>query len=162
MKTPAFALTFLFVLTAAAHGLAQQTPAAGQPPQRETITLHQTYRPNRPLLYTGGAMFLAAYGPTVAIAGASDVKDGSGDHTLYIPVAGPWMHLAVTNESDVDTFLIASSGALQGAGVLLSVLSVIIPEKVPTATIQAGGAKFTITPASYGRGAAGIGAVGQF
>lgn len=132
------------------------------PPTRETITLRQSYRPNRPLLYTGSTMLITSYAATAAVTATRNVRDANGDQSLYIPVAGPWLHLANTSHNLRDTILIAGSGVAQGAGVLIGALSLLVPEHVPAATIQAGGVKMNITATSYGRGSAGIGAVGQF
>ena len=107
-------------------------------------------------------MFISSYAATAAFTGVQNVRDGNGEQPLYIPVAGPWMHLANTSHSSLDTALIAGSGIFQGAGILIGVLSFIVPEKIPVATIEAGGVKVNLTATSNGRGAAGIGAVGQF
>ena len=136
--------------------------AAAPPPTRETITVRQSYRPNRPLLYTGSTMLLSSYAATAAVTATQNVRDANGDQSLYIPVAGPWLHLANTSHNTRDTILIAGSGVAQGAGLLIGALSLLVPEHVPAATIQAGGVKMNITATSYGRGSAGIGAVGQF
>lgn len=132
------------------------------PPPRETITVRQAYRPHRALLYTGGSMLISSYAATAAFTFTQNVRDGVGDQPLYIPVAGPWMHLANSSEGALDTFLIAGSGVAQGAGLVLGMLSFIVPERVPAATIQAGGVKVDFTATSNGPGSAGIGAVGRF
>jgi hypothetical protein len=132
------------------------------PPTGETVTLKQSIRPHRPLLYTGGIMLLSSYAATAALTAMRDVRDQSGEHSLYIPVAGPWMHLMNSKESPFNTWLIASSGLLQGAGIVLGALSLIIPERIPAATIQAAGVKMNVTATTSGSGSAGIGAVGQF
>jgi len=137
-------------------------PAPMAPPTRETVTLRQSYRPNRPLLYTGSTMLLGSYAATAAVTATQNIRDANGDQSLYIPVAGPWIHLANTSHNTRDTLLIAGSGVAQGAGLILGALSLFVPEHVPAATIQAGGVKMNITATSYGRGSAGIGAVGQF
>jgi hypothetical protein len=131
------------------------------PPNRspETTTLHQKILPNRPLLAVGGIVFAGAYVPTVALA-AADKKDRS----LYIPVAGPWLAL-VDQPADVgttETVLTVCSGIVQGVGVITAAASLFIPEKIPAATIRAAGVQLNITPTSYGRGSAGVGATGTF
>ncbi len=141
---------------------APTTPLAPPPPTRESITLRQTYRPNRPLLYTGSSMLLGSYAATAAVTATRGIRDANGDQSLYIPVAGPWIHLASTTHSLRDTVLIAGSGVAQGTGLFLGALSLFVPEHVAAATIQAGGVKMNITATSYGRGSAGIGAFGQF
>jgi len=59
-------------------------------------------------------------------------------------------------------FLMASSGALQGAGIVVGALSLFVPERVPAATIETAGVKVHVAPTSFGRASAGVGAVGQF
>lgn len=134
-------------------------PPALPPGERDTVTLYQRYRPNRALLYTGGAMFVGSYATTAAINATEDV-----DRTLFIPVVGPWLHLAdrADDASTTGTVLILGSGIVQGAGALLTAASFFIPERVPAATIQAGNVKMNLTPAAYGRGSAGLSAVGTF
>jgi hypothetical protein len=43
----------------------------------------------------------------------------------------------------------------------MAVASIFVPEKIPAATIQAGNVKMNMTAASFGRGSAGIGAIGR-
>ena len=132
------------------------------PPPRETLTLRQAHRPNRALLYTGGTMLIGSYAATAAVTFTKRIHDSYGDQSLLIPVAGPWLHITNTEETMLGTALIVGSGVVQGAGLVIGALSLFIPEHVPAATIQAGGVKMQLTASSYGRGSAGIGAVGQF
>jgi hypothetical protein len=132
------------------------------PPRPESITARQSYRPNRPLLYTGGSMLIASYAATAAVTFTRNLRDSSGDQPTYIPVVGPWMHLANSTHTMLDKALIAGSGVAQGAGLVISALSFIVPEHVPAATIQVGDVKVNFTATSFGRGSAGIGAVGHF
>jgi hypothetical protein len=126
---------------------------------RDTVTLYQYYRPNKPWLYTGGLLFLGSYVPTAVLTATNDL-----DRSLYIPVVGPWLHLAdqPQDATTTDTVLIAGSGVLQGAGVLMMAASLFIPERVPAATIQAGNVKINVSPTTMGRGSGGIGAAGTF
>jgi hypothetical protein len=148
--------------TRVTSGEVTATPTAAPPPPRETITVRQAYTPNRPLLYTGGSMLIGSYAATAGFTAVQGIHDANGNQPLFIPVAGPWMHLANSNEKMLDKVLIAGSGVAQGAGALIGVLSFLIPEHVPAATIQAGDVKVNFTATSYGRGSAGLGAVGQF
>lgn len=139
-----------------------------RPPTRETMTVYEPYRPNRPLLYTGGALFLGSYAATAALTAANPNSDRT-DKTLFLPVVGPWLSLAdrdcktcSSGENTLDTALIAGSGALQGIGVIMMTASLFVPEKIPTATIQAGNVKMNVTATTTGKGSAGIGAVGTF
>jgi hypothetical protein len=133
--------------------------ATTSPGEKDTVTLYQSYRPNKPWLYTGGILFLGTYVPTAALTAANDL-----DRSMYIPVVGPWLHLAdqPADASTTDTVLIAGSGVLQGVGVLMMTASLFIPERVPAATIQAGNVKINLTPTTLGRSSAGVGAVGTF
>lgn len=153
--------------TTSADGDATATPmpAAAPPPgERETVTLYQSVRPNKPYLYTGGIMFLGAYATTATLTAVSD--NANADKNLYLPVVGPWVHLAdsaaTRSNSTTDTILIAGSGVVQGVGAGLMLASLFIPEKVPAATIQAGNTKVHFAPTSFGIGSAGAAAGGTF
>jgi hypothetical protein len=134
-------------------------PSASTRPERDTVTLYQSYRPNKAYLITGSALLVGTYVPTAVITASEDE-----DRSLYIPVAGPWIALAdrPDDASTTSTALIIGSGALQGVGALMTLASFFIPEKVPAATIQAGDMKFHMTPMASGRGSAGIGAIANF
>ena len=133
-------------------------------PEKDVVTIYQTQRPNRAYLYTGGILLLGSYVPTAAVAAANG-RDS--DRNLWIPVVGPWLNLAdrqcdgCSNEEWNDV-LIAASGVGQGIGVLMVGASLLVPEHVPTATIQAGNVRMNVMPANLGRNAAGLGAVGTF
>lgn len=148
--------------TRVTSGDATPMPPSSEPVNRDTVTLNQSIRPNRPLLFTGGLLFAGSYATTAALTAAN--TDGGGDKNMYIPVIGPWLHLAdsKTNEGTSDTLLVAGSGVLQGVGLGMTILSLFVPEKIPAATIQAGNVKMNVTPASFGRSSAGLGAVGEF
>jgi hypothetical protein len=143
---------------------AEVTPSPpATPPPRETITVRQSYRPNRSLLYAGGATLIASYAATAAVTRLQNLKDGDGHEPAYIPIAGPWLQLAnMPKMTVVDQIGLGASGVAQGAGLVLGILSFIIPEKVPVATIEAGGARVNVGAASFGMGSAGLGAVGEF
>lgn len=163
MKKVALALTTLAALTVAPAALADDAPrSVTPPPTGETLTLRQAHRPNRALLYTGGAVLVGSYAATAAVTFTQRIHDSYGDQSLLIPVAGPWLHLANTEETMLHTALIAGSGVAQGAGLVIGALSLILPEHVPAVTIQAGGVEMQLTASAPGKGSAGIGVVGQF
>lgn len=142
---------------------ADTTPVPpSEPVSHDTTTLNQSIRPNRPLLFTGGLIFAGAYATTAALTAAN--TDGGGDKNMYIPVVGPWLHLADSgnHEGTRDTLLVAGSGVLQGVGLGMAIASLFVPEKIPAATIQAGNVKMNLTAASFGRSSAGVGALGEF
>jgi hypothetical protein len=116
------------------------------PIDRASYTLKENRRPNRPLLITGGSIFVGTYATTVIATAANDSKP---DQSLYIPVVGPWLHLADRdgNEGSTgQTLLIGASGVGQGLGVAIMIASMIIPEKRSVGTISAGPVKMTIGP----------------
>lgn len=128
-------------------------------------------RPNRALLSTGTGIFVLSYGPSVVAAAVSDRAE---DKRLFIPVVGPWMDLANRDCSpanpcganeDVARAMIITSGVVQGAGVLMALGSLVVPEstRVSERTAKAPGAKpeVKVAPMSFGAGA-GLGAVGRF
>jgi len=119
--------------------------------KNETITLKQTFHPNRPMLYTGGAIFLGSYATTAALTASKMGNGENGDKTMYLPVIGPWLHLADIKETGRDLALTVGSGILQGAGAVIALASIFVPEHVPAATIQAGNVKMNVLPgAAYG------------
>ena len=109
-------------------------------------------------------MLLGAYVTTATLTAVSN--NPSADKNLYLPVVGPWVHLAsksaTATNSTTDTLLVAGSGVIQGVGGGLMLASLLIPESVPAATIQAGDTTIHISPSSFGVGSAGVGAVGTF
>jgi hypothetical protein len=131
---------------------------------RESITVYERIRPNRPMLITGGLVLIGTYATTAAVVGANG---NSGDHDLYIPVVGPWINVAErTCSGDCedhkrDTVLITASGILQGIGSVMVLTSFIVPEKVATAKILAGPVKMQVTPTAAA-GGAGVSAFGTF
>ena len=146
------------------EGAATPVPSAAVPPPAESITVNQSVRPNKPLLYSGAILFLGAYVPTVAIT-AANINNPIADKSNYIPVVGPWLHIADANGAPAgNTVLITASGIVQGLGVGLMALGLVIPQKVPATTITAGNGnvKVDIAPTTYGKSGAGVGAHGTF
>ena len=164
-STPTTASTT--TVTSADNATVTPSGTMSAPPTRETMTLYQSVRPNKAYLYTGGALFLGSYATTATLTGIAANEDRPNvDRNLYIPVVGPWLHLAddgkTAGNSTADTILVAGSGILQGAGVAMIIASFFVPERVPAATIQAGDVKMRVTPMSMGRAGSGLAAVGTF
>lgn len=116
------------------------------PTDRPSYELKENRHPNRALLITGGAIFAGTYGATVIATGANG---GAPDRALYIPVVGPWLHLADRDGTEGhtgETFLIGASGVLQGAGAAIMLASVFIPEKRTVGMISAGPVKMMVGP----------------
>jgi|GEM_PF-1434738 len=153
-------------------GTTQTTAAPYSPPggdQYAERTIER--RPNRTLLSTGAGIFVLSYGSSV-IAGA--VSDRDADKRLFIPVVGPWMDLANRDcgaanpcggNEDVAKAMIITSGVVQGAGLLLALSSLIIPESTSTTerttTAKVVKPEVRVAPVSFAAGA-GLGAVGRF
>ena len=122
--------------------------------------------PNRALLSTGTSLFVVSYGASAVTAAISDRDE---DKKLFIPVVGPWMDLADRNcdvrgcggNEDVNKAMLITSGVVQGAGVLLAVSSLFIPEKVEEKRIGKVKPEVRVAPVSFAAGG-GIGAVGRF
>jgi hypothetical protein len=143
-------------------------PYAPLPEGQEMYAERSTeHRPNRTLLSTGVGMFVISYGASV-VAGA--VSDRDEDQNLFIPVVGPWIDLndrgsctGCSNEG-LNKAMLITSGIVQGAGVLLGLGSLVIPETTTTterrSTAEAK-PEVHVLPVSFGAGA-GVGAVGRF
>lgn len=126
--------------------------------------------PNRSLLSTGTGLFVISYGASVVTAAVSSRDE---DKKLFIPVVGPWMDLGQRNcdvrgcggNEDVNKAMLITSGVVQGAGVLLALSSLFVPETVEDRRISAKAKpakpELRVTPVSFAAGA-GVGAVGRF
>lgn len=157
-----------------AVGTTTTTQAPYEAPATDRYTERTvTHRPNRSLLSTGAGIFVLSYGSSV-VAGA--ISDRDEDKRLFIPVVGPWLDLGQRDctargcgsNEDVAKAMIITSGVVQGAGVLVALSSLIIPEKstVEEHTTTASAKKpekpsVHVLPVSFAAGA-GVGAVGRF
>lgn len=152
-------------------GTTQTTAAPYVPPGGDRYSERTVERrPNRTLLSTGAGIFVLSYGSSV-VAGA--ISDRDADKRLFIPVVGPWMDLANRDcganpcggNEDVAKAMIVTSGVVQGAGLLLALSSLIIPESTSvserTTTAKVVKPEVRVAPVSFAAGA-GLGAVGRF
>jgi hypothetical protein len=152
-----------------AVGTTTTTAAPYAPPGERFAERTIERSPNRPLLGTGTGLFLMSYAPA-AVIGAMSSRDD--DRRLLIPVAGPWMDLEQRQcgarnrcppDEDMNKALLVASGIVQGAGVLMILGGLIVPE---TTTVQererlAKKPSVKFLPVSLGAGA-GVGAIGRF
>lgn len=145
-------------------GTTTTTAAPYEPAGSETSTEH---RPNKTLLSTGVGLFVVSYVPSL-VAGAVSPRDSDKD--LFIPVVGPWMDLGnrgcdtrdCGSREDINKAMLITSGVVQGAGVLLGLGSLLIPETTTTTTKRTTAkAEVKVLPVSFGAGA-GVGAIGRF
>jgi hypothetical protein len=131
----------------------------------------RSVRPNRPMLITGGSIFLGTYAAS-AVQGA--ISNTDADRNNFIPVAGPWMNLSERQcnlgdcgtREDVHNLLIIGSGVAQAVGVGLSIASLFVPEERDRYEAKAKEKKvakpqMTVTPVSL-QGGGGLGAFGTF
>jgi hypothetical protein len=136
----------------------------------------KTTTPNRAMLGTGAIIFGAPYVAGVIVAAQSSLHE---DHNLYIPVVGPWLDLGqrpcgfgsnCSNGDNVAAGFLVASGVAQGAGVLLMLGSLAVPEHhTETVTTTTGKAlpppppknELHVMPVSYA-GGGGVGAAGSF
>jgi hypothetical protein len=146
---------------------APYAPYAPTGQRYESTTEH---RPNRALLSTGTGLFVLSYAPSIVAAAVSGRDE---DKRLFIPVVGPWLDLGQRDcnarpcggREDLNKAMIITSGIAQGAGVLLAISSLFIPETVETKTTVSSAAAtkptVRVTPVTDAAGG-GIGAVGRF
>lgn len=121
--------------------------------------------PNRPLLITGSVLLVGSYGASAIVAAASDRK---ADDKLFIPVVGPWLDLkdrdCDVNRCSHETLnkaLLIGDGALQGAGALMMLLSLAIPESKEKPWYLIGDEKLNVMP-QVGTATTGLQAHGRF
>ncbi len=140
--------------------------SAASAQRRETVT---TTGPNRAMLRTGIFAFGVSYIPSVIVAAESY---HSGDKSLYIPVAGPWMDLADRGtcgnlgqpSCDTETaykVLLVVDGIFQGIGALDIMGAFVFPE-TRTVTISSGEPHVRVAPAYWGRNGYGFSALATF
>ncbi len=152
-------------LPASAASPASPPPSSMPLAEQPRADVFERSWPNRPMLITGGVLLGGTYVASV-IVGA--VSDREADKKLYYPVVGPWVDLknrdCEVNACGSDTFnkaLIIGSGALQGAGAVLMVLGLVIPESTEKPWYLIGGERLHVTP-QVGVLSTGLTASGRF
>jgi hypothetical protein len=145
--------------------------AAPQTRYSETSTVNEGPRYNM-LVVSGLVTFGVSYGAAVAVAATSDHQ---GDKRLYVPVVGPWLDLADRGSCTIGSsacdgettskVLIVVDGIFQGAGLLAVVGGVLAPggsssSHSTSTSVSRTGVHFA--PVSFGAGAPGLAAFGQF
>lgn len=146
-----------------------RTTAAPYVPSTDTSETTIEHRPNRTLLSTGIGIFVVSYGASVV---AAAVSDRDADKNLFIPVVGPWLDVGdrgcdsspCGSREDINKAIIITSGVVQGAGVLMALGSLVMPESTSVTekrTTAKAKPEVHVTPVSFAAGA-GLGAVGRF
>jgi hypothetical protein len=154
-RTP-FGVTSTTTTTAATY---DPSATADRAADRDTV------RPHRPMLITGGAIFLGTY---AASAVAGSIVGTSADEKLAIPLVGPWIALGdrwcalgkCGFYEDVNFLAIVTSGVAQAAGLGIAIASFFVDERRPSREAAKPGVR--VVPVSMGRGGAGLGAHGTF
>lgn len=139
-----------------------EPPAPTTPPGAEETGV----RVNPPMLVTGTILLGGAYLPS-AVVGAVGRDD---ERALLAPVVGPWIALGQKDCNEepcsaegLDKALIVTSGVVQGAGLVAIALSVFVPPAKSGPLPALGSASSVrVTPVSFGRHGAGLGAFAVF
>lgn len=139
--------------------------SSGALAQGEERKESEPLRPNRILLLSGAAVIAGSYIPASVVASQSG-RDG--DQYLYIPVAGPWVDLAVRGGCGPNTcgdeagykLLIVADGIGQLVGTALVIGSFFVADGRETRA-RAATTKPMVTP-TVGRSSAGVALVGTF
>jgi hypothetical protein len=124
-----------------------------------------TYRgPNWMLLSSGLIVFGGTYTASIVVASTSG---HAGDQGLYAPLVGPWLDIAnrCPIRCDDETgrkVLLGFDGVFQAIGALSIVGSFVFPYGGRGGVAQNDGPSFRVLPASLGRGAPGLVALGTF
>lgn len=142
---------------------APYVPPGGEVYEEKTSVI----RPNPALLATGGALLVGTWGASAIVGGLSDTD---ADKNMWIPVVGPWLNLSERectlgdcgSQSDFHNWLIIGSGVAQGAGALLALSSLFIPQTEKKEGLPSAKPTVRFTPMQMGRGGTGVGAVGTF
>jgi hypothetical protein len=151
---------------AAAH----EAPGLVEPPPEAALPSRDVTHPNRKLLVAAALVGGSSY---VISAGIAVESNHPGDGYLAIPLAGPWIDLAVRPPCDVTSncaeesgnrVLLVGSGALQAIGAFMLVAAFVFPETVRLVTLakNSSGASLTLSPVTLGRQGYALSAVGQF
>ena len=151
----------------AACAMAFVTTANAQAPEYRSTTPG----PNTELIGVGIFTLAVPYFASVAVA-----TSNPGHDNLYIPVAGPWLHLAERSScsspmdgcdgrEDLYKFLLVGDGILQGLGALEMLAGLLSSDPrapAPRTAARPTGPSLHVAPSPVGRSGYGIGAVGTF
>ena len=173
----ACALATVFRSTSAHAQTTVMVPPPAPPP---TVMVERPVLPNPVLMRGGFAILAVGYVPAAVVGILSEHK---GDANLLIPVAGPWLDLAMRDCSGTVTLTydgpvevstgnrcgsngteqaaLIVDGIVQGIGALGIVGSLVIPERRLMAWASTS-PSFTLGPSSFGGRGMGAVAAGRF
>jgi hypothetical protein len=136
LSVPAFGQTGDAAAPAPPPPRARTLPPPGPAPRPHPYDEVQYVTPNRKLLWASGIVFAAGYVPAVVVAITSS---DSADRYLYIPVAGPWVDLAMRNCTE-PAGVSCTNSTLHGAGLffggllqLAGLVGLVVAFRVPEA-----------------------------
>ncbi len=175
-KWGAVLLPFTVAATWSAFAYADDAVVATTPQQAPTQTRSETVTskggPSMPMLMSGVFTLGLTYGAAAVVAGTSSLD---ADHSMFVPVAGPWMALfnrggcggttgPSCDKQTADKVLIVADGIGQALGALMIVDAFLNPETVTVSRSTTAIDKPTLrfTPASMGAGGYGVLALGKF
>ncbi len=135
--------------------------------QERAEAIHlETALPNREIVLVGASVFGASYLPSFVVG----IESGrGGDAYLAVPLAGPWIDLAMRGGCDgvpcgteaIYKALIIASGVAQAYGVAAAVTAFVVPDYELRVSKPAA-APMALTPARVGQGGYGLSLVGIF
>jgi hypothetical protein len=132
-------------------------------------TTTQATGPSMLMVGSGVIIFGLAYVPAV-IVGATSGLDA--DHTLFVPIAGPWIDLtqrpgcspaSQCNAENTNKVLLATDGVVQALGALTVIGGFLNPARETTRIrSRQAGPELTLLPANVGGSGYGVVALGDF
>lgn len=161
------AVTMLAATAASVGRTAQADDVAGSVVVEKTTT--QATGPSMVMIGSGVIIFGASYVPAVVVGATSGLD---ADHTLFVPIAGPWIDLAQRpdcspasqcNAENTNKVLLATDGVVQALGALTVVGGFLTPARETTSVrTRHAGMKLHLLPARLGGSAYGVVALGDF
>lgn len=132
-------------------------------------TTTQATGPSMVMVGAGVIIFGLSYLPAVVVGATSGLD---GDHTLFVPIAGPWIDLAQRpgcapagqcNVENTNKVLLATDGVVQALGALTVVGGFLTPARETTSVrSRRAGLTLHLLPANLGGSAYGVVALGDF
>jgi hypothetical protein len=123
---------------------------------------HPETRARKGLVITGSVLFGVLYLLSTLVAAGNDSSyDGNRYSALWIPVAGPFVQMASSNNGSGDDEAFLLDGVAQAAGVTMLVLGLAFPRTILVRN-DLTSISFVPTPMKVGHDGGGLGLVGRF
>jgi hypothetical protein len=153
--------------TFALPGTSRADDVAGPVVIEKTTT--QAVGPSTIMIGSGLVILGVAYLPAVIVGATSGLE---ADHTLFVPIAGPWIDFAQRpgcspatqcNAENTNKVLLATDGVVQALGALTVIGGFVTPARVTTSVrSKRAGLEVRVLPAKVGGIAYGVVALGDF